>query len=168
MDWNFAAKTVMNTTHRIVRFQRLKHFDQLKLDRLAVAARSAAIRLRKLQSLRDATHAELEEGLNAGVLLESLGQVQTAVWARSVQQRLTKLDELLKRAQEEHVVAQSLVHQQQNKVKVWENLLDQLAARERLRQERLDGNEADESFNRKRVRLSTRSESKSIIGDPPQ
>lgn len=158
----------MNTTHRIVRFQRLKHFDQLKLDRLVAAARMAAIRLRKLQFLRDATNSELEEGLNAGVLLESLGQVQTVVWARGIQQRLTKLDELLKQAHEEHVAAQSLVHQQQNKVKVWEKLLDQLAARERLRQERLDGNEADEAFNRKRVRSSTQSESKSIIGDLPQ
>ena len=158
----------MNTSHRIVRFQRLKHFDQLKLDRLAIAARSAAIRLRKLQSLRDATQTELEEGLKAGVLLESLGQVQTMVWARAVQQRLTKLDELMKHAHEEHVAAQLLVHQQQNKVKVWEKLLNQLAARERLRQERLDGNEADEAFIRKQVRLSSRSEFKSIIGDLPQ
>lgn len=142
----------MNPRQRQLRFQRLRHLDQQKLDRLAGLARAAADRADRARNRVSAAEAQFEQSLREASGRPELVD-QLSAWERRSQQEINSLHEQHRKLLEELAEARKAVEQQQNRVRAWDKLLERLEEEARAFTASLEIRRADEAYLQKQMRL---------------
>ena len=141
----------MNPRQRQARFERLRLLDQQKLERLADLARQAADRLGQARRRFAEAEAQFESELRAADRLPELAD-QLRVWERRIREELRALQTLVEEALAAWESARLAVEQQQNRMKAWDKLLEQLSAQVLASELALENRLADEAYLQKKIR----------------
>jgi SMC interacting uncharacterized protein involved in chromosome segregation len=142
----------MNPRQRQLRFQRLRHLEQQKLDRLAGLARVAAEHAERGRLRVSEAEAQFEQSLREASGRPELVD-QLIAWERRAQQEINSLREQLQKLINDLAQARKAVEQQQNRVRAWDKLLERLAEETRQFEASLELRRADEAYLQKQMRL---------------
>lgn len=141
----------MNPRQRLARFERLRQLDQQKLERLAELARQAADRLGQARRRLAEAEEQFASELRAADRVPELAD-QLRVWERRTREELQVLQKLVEDALTAWESARLAVEQQQNRMKAWEKLLEQLNTQVQASELALESRLADEAYLQKKIR----------------